>query len=181
MDATQGDVLAFWFQDLKPEQWFRPDIALDSAVSFRFGAIHAALERGVPDSWRGNGHAVLAGVIVLDQFPRNMFRGTSRAFATDAAALALSSEAIRLQFDRTLSVIERQFLYMPFQHAEDLDVQRRSIDLFAALGDANVLDYAERHRTVIARFGRFPHRNATLGRTSTAEEIEFLKQPGSSF
>ncbi|MCE9520925.1 MAG: DUF924 domain-containing protein [Alphaproteobacteria bacterium] len=181
MEATQSDVLAFWFEELKPEQWFKPDVALDTIVARRFGAVHATLERAVPESWRINGHAVLAAVIVLDQFPRNMFRGTARAFATDGAALALSTEAIRLQFDHALSAIERQFLYMPFQHAEDLDVQRRSVDLFAALGNANVADYAERHQAVIARFGRFPHRNAILGRTSTAEEVEFLKQPGSSF
>ena len=176
-----GDILDFWFGQLKPAQWFKPDAALDTEVGRRFGTVYDELQREVSGAWRNGARAFLAAVIVLDQFPRNMFRGTPKAFSTDAAALALSAEAIEGEFDRSLSTIERQFLYMPFQHAEDRAVQARSIALFEALGDASVLDYARRHRAVVEQFGRFPHRNEILGRTSTTEEIEFLRQPGSSF
>jgi uncharacterized protein (DUF924 family) len=119
-------------------------------------------------------------VIVLDQFPRNMFRGSARAFATDALALAAARSAVERGFDRLLSPTERTFVYLPFEHAEDLASQRRALALFRARDPDNV-EYARRHYRIIARFGRFPHRNAILGRESTAEEIEFLKRPGSSF
>jgi uncharacterized protein (DUF924 family) len=117
---------------------------------------------------------------VLDQFPRNMFRGTPRAFSSDPMALAAARNALERSFDRLLSPHERTFLYLPFEHAEDLAAQRRALTLFEAL-DPNDMEYARRHYEIIARFGRFPHRNAVLGRESTAEEAEFLKQPGSSF
>ena len=120
-------------------------------------------------------------MIVLDQFPRNIHRGTPDAFASDATALALAAGLIAKGGDRELSEVERQFLYMPYQHAEDLSVQERSLELFRALGNANVLDFATRHRDIIARFGRFPHRNVIVGRASTPEEVAFLQQPGSSF
>lgn len=178
---TPSDILDFWFGQLKPAQWYKPDTALDAEIGRRFAAVYDNLQRDVTEEWRDSARGLLAAVIVLDQFPRNMFRGTPKAFATDAAALALSTGAIERQFDRSLSTIERQFLYMPFQHSEDRVVQARSVALFETLGDANVLDYARRHRAVIERFGRFAHRNAILGRQSTPEEVEFLKQPGSSF
>lgn len=176
-----GDILDFWFKQLKPAQWYKPDGALDAEIARRFASVYDELRLEVAKSWRVDVHGLLSAVIVLDQFPRNMFRGTPKAFATDAAALALSTDAIERQLDHPLSTSERQFLYMPFQHAEDRAVQDRSVALFDALGDASVADYARRHRAVIERFGRFPHRNAILGRASTQEEIEFLKQPGSSF
>ena len=175
------DILDFWFGHLKPAQWYKSDAVLDAEIGRRFAAVYSDLQRDVIDAWRDSARGMLAAVIVLDQLARNMFRGTPRAFATDGAALALSMEAIERQFDRSLSTIERQFLYMPFQHSEDRAVQARSVALFETLGDANVLEYARRHSAVIARFGRFPHRNAILGRESSAEEVEFLKQPGSSF
>lgn len=178
---TPSEILDFWFGHLKPAQWFKPDATLDAEIARRFAAIYDELKRGVADTWRGGARESLAAIIVLDQFPRNMFRGTPAAFATDAVALALSSEAIDRGLDRSLSAVERQFLYMPFQHSEDRAVQTRSVALFEGLGDESVLDFARRHRAVIERFGRFPHRNAILGRASTGEEIEFLKQPGSSF
>lgn len=117
---------------------------------------------------------------MLDQFPRNMFRGTARAFSTDPKALAAAGAAVGRGFDRLLSPVERAFVYLPFEHAEDLAAQRRSLALFEAL-DPNDMEYVKRHHEIIARFGRFPHRNAILGRESTPDEIEFLKQPGSSF
>jgi len=119
-------------------------------------------------------------VIVLDQFPRNMFRGTARAFSSDPAALAAARGLVERGFDRLLTATERLFAYLPFQHAEDLAAQRRALALVGAL-DAGLFEYARRHYEIIARFGRFPHRNAVLGRESTAEELEFLKEPGSSF
>ena len=123
----------------------------------------------------------LAAVIVLDQFPRNMYRGASRAFAADGAALSLAKEALMRGFDRELSIDERKFLYMPFEHSENPAEQARSMELFGTLESELDLDYARRHKEIIDRFGRFPHRNAVLGRISTPEEIEFIKEPGSSF
>lgn len=136
--------------------------------------------RGELDRWRSAPLASLALIVVLDQFPRNMFRGTSRAFASDPMALAAARNALERAFDRLLSPQERTFMYLPFEHAEDLAAQRRSLALFQAL-DPNDMEYARRHYEIIARFGRFPHRNAVLGRESTAEELDFLKQAGSSF
>jgi uncharacterized protein (DUF924 family) len=136
--------------------------------------------RGELDPWRATPLASLALLVILDQFPRNMFRGTARAFATDPRALAAAGSALARGFDRLLSPSERTFVYLPFEHAEDLAAQRRSLALFEAL-DPNDMEYVKRHYEIIARFGRFPHRNAVLGRESTAEEIEFLKRPGSSF
>jgi uncharacterized protein (DUF924 family) len=178
---TPGTILDFWFGEIRPAQWFKPDAALDAEITRRFGAVYEELSTGVAEAWRFGAREILAAVVVLDQFPRNMFRGTPKAFATDAAALVLAERSIERGADRLLTQIERQFLYMPFQHSEELAVQERSIALFEALGDASVLDFARRHHAIVKRFGRFPHRNAVLGRASTGEEIAFLKQPGSSF
>ena len=123
----------------------------------------------------------LAAVIVCDQFPRNMFRGTPRAFATDSKALTIANAAIAKGYDAALTQSQRQFLYLPFEHAEDAASQARAVELFAPLGDAELTKYAEAHKAIIDRFGRFPHRNAVLGRVSTPEEVAFLKEPGSSF
>ena len=123
----------------------------------------------------------LAAIVVFDQMPRNMFRGSPRAFATDEKALAIADAAIARGFDAGLTRDERMFCYLPFEHAEDREAQARCVALMSALGDPELTKWAEAHKAVIARFGRFPHRNAVLGRTSTPEEIEFLKRPGSSF
>jgi len=136
--------------------------------------------RGALGHWQATPLAALALVIVLDQFPRNMFRGTSRSFSSDALALSAARSLVDRGLDRSLSKVERSFAYLPFMHAEDLASQRRSLWLFHAL-DPEGIEYAKRHYEMIARFGRFPHRNAVLGRESSAEETEFLKQPGSSF
>ena len=135
----------------------------------------------VPESWRTTARGMLAAVIALDQFPRNLYRGDPRAFAADPAALALATEAVERGLDRAMSIDERKFLYLPFEHSEDPAVQARSVELFAALEDEDTLGYALRHKEIIDRFGRFPHRNEVLGRESTPEEIEFLKEPDSSF
>lgn len=172
------DVLEFWYDLLKPVQWWKRDEAVDAEIVSRFGALYERLADDVPVSWLATPRGRLAAVIVLDQFPRNMFRGDRRAFASDARALEIAMDTIASGDDTTLTREERSFLYMPFQHCEDRAIQVRSVGLFEALGDADQLDFAVKHKQIIDRFGRFPHRNAVLGRESTAEEVEFLRQPG---
>ncbi|MCP5289182.1 MAG: DUF924 domain-containing protein [Burkholderiaceae bacterium] len=188
---------AFWFlpdtgagtaAGFRPE-WFRKDPAFDESIRARFGPLverALTLPAGAPPAWGAAPDDVLAEILVLDQFPRNLYRGQPRAFAGDARALALALALIARGDDRRLRPLERLFAYLPLEHAEDLALQDRSVDLFSALaagheGFGEVLDYAERHRDVIRRFGRFPHRNAALGRASTPAEVEYLAQPGSGF
>jgi uncharacterized protein (DUF924 family) len=175
------EVITFWFDELGPETWFRKDAKLDATIEERFGAIYEELKSGVPTAWLDTSRGVLAATLVLDQFSRNMFRGEEVSFATDAAALALAKRAIAEGLDAKLPPTQRWFIYLPFQHAEDSADQARSIELFTALGNPSALDFALRHQAVIDRFGRFPHRNAILGRQSTEEEKAFLEEPGSSF
>jgi len=160
--------------------WFTKSEPFDAEVRRRFLPLWEKASRGELDRWRSAPLASLALIVVLDQFPRNMFRGTPRAFSSDPMAIAAARSALERSFDRLLSPHERTFMYLPFEHAEDLAAQRRSLALFEAL-DPNDMEYARRHYEIIARFGRFPHRNAVLGRESTAEEVTFLKQVGSSF
>ena len=181
MIATPEDVIRFWFEELSPDDWYGPPPRVDAEIAARFGETYEALKDGVPPAWLDDPEGALAAILVLDQFPRNMFRGAPQAFATDARALALSKRAIDQGLDMKLPPEKRCFVYIPFQHSEDLAVQRRSLELFTALGNPENLDFARRHEAIIARFGRFPHRNEILGRESTPEEEEFLKQPGSSF
>ncbi len=172
------EVLHFWFEELQPDLWFTRNEPLDATIRQRFLPLYEQLAQQVPPAALSTARGALAAVIVLDQFPRNMFRGAPRAFATDDQALAIASQAIRASLDRQLPPLQRQFLCMPFQHAEDPATQARSIELFAGIG-AETLDFAQRHKAIIDRFGRFPHRNAALGRPSTPEELEFLKtHPG---
>jgi uncharacterized protein (DUF924 family) len=175
------DVLRFWFEETRPKQWFEKDGAFDAQVRRRFLALHEALAAQPNEALLQNARTALAAVIVLDQMSRNMFRATSRAFATDAKALELADAAIALAFDGGLTKDQRMFLYLPFEHAESRAAQARSVALMGGLGDPELTKWAEAHKVVIDRFGRFPHRNAALGRASTPEELEFLKQPGSSF
>jgi uncharacterized protein (DUF924 family) len=179
--AWIDDVLDFWFTRLTPEEWFATSPAVDADIGRRFGDLHAGFAKQLPEAATGSARGVLAAVIVLDQFPRNIFRGSPRSFATDDVALELAETAIRRGLDGELAALERQFLYMPFQHSEDPAVQTRSLEIFAALGDPNILDFARRHWEIIDRFGRFPHRNQILGRESTDDEASFLREPGSSF
>lgn len=180
--ARIGEVLDFWFGELGPEDWFQGGEAVDARIRERFLDLHEALrDEGVPESWRSAARGLLAAVIALDQFPRNLYRGDPRAFAADEAALGLAKKALARGFDRSMTEDERKFLYLPFEHSEDPAEQARSVALFSALGDASGLDYAVRHKAVIDRFGRFPHRNEALGRSSTPREIEFLREPDSSF
>ncbi len=185
------EVLDFWFGgEGGPgygefrEAWFRKDPEFDRKVRARFEDLHEAAAAGLLEGWREEARSCLALVIVLDQFPRNMFRGDPRSYATDRMAQEAAEYAVDRALDRELPAFQRMFLYMPFMHSEDLEHQRRSVELFRALegvAEADSAGYAVRHMEIIERFGRFPHRNEILGRQTTPEEAEFLTQPGSSF
>ena len=179
--AEAIEVLAFWLGEVPPERRFVVDAALDAQIRQRFGALHERLSMVVPDDWRASPERLLAAIIVLDQFSRNLHRGSPRTFACDPAALALTKDAIERGFDKQLRGDQLQFLYMPLMHSEDAADQALSVELFATIGNDEAYDYALQHKAIIDRFKRYPHRNAVLGRESTPEEIEFLKQPGSSF
>jgi uncharacterized protein (DUF924 family) len=174
-------ILHFWFHEIPREAWFQKDELFDQRLQERFLARHEHVATLPTLDCLVDAESAIAAVIALDQFPRNMFRGTPRAFATDAKAFAIADRAIESGFDARLSKDQRTFLYLPFQHAEDPAVQARAVQLMAGLQDAELDNYAVAHKDIIDRFGRFPHRNAILGRISTPEEIAFLSQPGSSF
>jgi uncharacterized protein (DUF924 family) len=175
------DVLRFWFEETGPKQWFEKSDALDAEVRRRFLELHETLTARPSHALLADARMALAAIVVLDQMSRNMFRANPRAFAADSKALGLADAAIAQGFDSGMTKDERMFLYLPFEHAESREAQARSVALMAGLGDPELTKYAEMHKIIIDRFGRFPHRNAVLGRPSTPEEIEFLKQPGSSF
>ena len=171
------EVLKFWFERDR-KAWFEKDPAFDAQIRARFQPLYESAAAGKLAGWNDGPPGSLALVIVLDQFPRNMFRGTARAFAADPAALETARLIVDRGWDQSMSADERLFAYLPFEHSEALQDQELSLKLFA--GNAN-FEWARRHWEIIRRFGRFPHRNAALGRASTPEEIEFLKQPGSGF
>ena len=176
------EVLGFWFAEGRQAQWFESSGSFDSECRRVLLPHLEALRAGRYASWRREPRGCLASCILLDQVPRNVYRGTPRAFALDAEARALTRHALKEGFDRALSDVERVFLYLPLEHSEDLTDQQDCVRLIAALGAKNEwLSYAERHLEVIRRFGRFPHRNAILGRESTEEELAFLKEPNASF
>jgi uncharacterized protein (DUF924 family) len=172
------DVLDFWFGTLESEQWWKRDDKVDIEIATRFASVYDRLANAIPAHWLSSPRGQLAAIIVLDQFPRNIFRDHQRTFVTDAKALDIAGKAIAAGDDMKLSQVERGIMYMPYQHSEDGAVQERSVELFTALGDDLQLDFAIMHKQIIDRFGRFPHRNKILGRDSYPEEIEFLKQPG---
>ncbi|MEM1256208.1 MAG: DUF924 family protein [Cyanobacteria bacterium P01_H01_bin.21] len=189
MNTQSQSVLDFWF-GVPPgayhQQWFRKDSDFDAEIKTLFEGIYWTLLESSSDSWLTTPKESLAKIVVLDQFPRNMFRNTPQSFAADAQALTAAELAIERGYDRQLLPVERLFLYTPFEHSEKLAYQNLSVKYFDTLVSdapelASSLDYARRHREIIAQFGRFPHRNNILGRQSTAEEIAFLQQPGSSF
>lgn len=181
MQAQADDVLHFWFKELTPAQHFTADPAVDGDIAQRFAAAWEAARRCELWTWRATPRGRLAEILVLDQFSRNIHRGTPLAFAQDALALALAQELVAGQHDRALSAEERAFAYMPYMHSESLALHDQAMLLFNQPGLENNLQFEVRHRDIIARFGRYPHRNAVLGRESTAEETAFLSQPGSSF
>ncbi|HUA80367.1 MAG TPA: DUF924 family protein [Dyella sp.] len=184
-------VLAFWFDPANKENWFATNRDFDAAIRDRFAPTLQLAIEGKLNDWAGDPQGWLALLIVLDQFPRNLYRRDPRAWAQDLPAQQLALWGIEEGFDRRLSPTERVFAYMPLEHAEDIRLQRRCVALLQTLCDelpvqerhryTDFLDYARRHETVIARFGRFPHRNAVLGRTNTSEEQRYLDQPGAGF
>jgi uncharacterized protein (DUF924 family) len=190
-DAQQ--VLDFWFgrpgdaEYHRPrEQWFRKDDAFDAQIRDRFGALIERALVGELQSWAAHPASAVAQILVLDQFTRNVYRGTARAFSGDIRALAAAQALVDSGADRAMPGVRRQFVYLPFEHSEELAMQDESMRLFTQLARdepslADLMTWADKHRVIVARFGRFPHRNAMLGRDSSTEEIEFLKQPGSGF
>lgn len=175
------DILHFWFEELKPQQHFSKDPALDQAMRQRFGGTLEAAARCELFGWRTSAQGRLAEILVLDQFSRNIFRDTPRAFAQDALALVLAQELVAGGLDQALPVAQRVFAYMPYMHSESPTIQEQAVRLFAQPGMESNLGYAQRHKAIIDRFGRYPHRNQVLDRASSAPEIAFLGEPGSSF
>ena len=175
------DILNFWFKECTPEQWFEKDYAFDNLLEERFaGTVELALE-GKLDNWTDSGNGFLALIVLLDQFTRNIFRDTPRSFSGDEKALSLSFRCTENGYLFNGDVHRRHFMLMPRMHSEDITVQNDSLLLFKKLNIDDVYDYAVQHRDIVARFGRFPHRNSILGRSSTKDELEFLEQKGSSF
>ena len=174
-------MLHFWFTELSPKQHFAKDAALDEAIRTRFGATLEAAARCELFAWRAATQGRLAEVVVLDQFSRNVYRDSPRAFAQDALALALAQELVASGQDRSLPLAQRSFAYMPYMHSESALVHAQAVALFSQPGLEDSLRSALRHKAIIDRFGRYPHRNAVLGRSSTPEELAFLSEPGSSF
>lgn len=181
MSHAHADIIRFWFTEIDRALWFRKDADFDRLLDERFGALHAQACLGELSAWRDTPHGRLAEIIVLDQFSRNLFRDSAKAFAQDGMALVLAQEAVRTGADAALAPQERVFLYMPYMHSESAAIHQTAVELFTRNGIADNLDYELKHKAIIDRFGRYPHRNAVLGRTSTPEEIAFLQEPGSSF
>lgn len=183
MKDFQKDILDFWFVETKAPQWFQVNDDFDQAVIERFSEPYDMGARGEFDDWQNNADGALALCILLDQMPRNMFRGTPKAFATDKRALVIAKYALSKGLDQVLSQQKRRFVYLPFEHSENINDQKRCVELFEKMKDDDPLgyDYALRHLRVIEKFNRFPHRNKILGRDNTPEEEEYLAQPDAGF
>lgn len=183
MKDLQKDILDFWFVETQPQQWFQVNEEFDQLIKDRFGGAYDKAVAGSYDDWQNNADGALALCILLDQFPRNMFRGTPKAFATDKKALIVSKYAVSKGFDQVLSVEKKRFLYLPFEHSENMNDQRTCVELFEKIKEDAPMGYtyALRHFEVIDKYGRFPHRNEILSRISTPEEEEYLAQEGSGF
>jgi len=175
------EIITFWFEEISQTQWWKKDVQFDELIASRFSAVHGQASRSELNSWRDTAEGRLAEIIVLDQFSRNIYRDYPLSFATDSLALALSQEAIRAGADKEVAEGMRSFLYMPFMHSESAAIHKEAVSLYEAYGNEGNLNFELRHKAIINRFGRYPHRNEILGRESTAEEIEFLSHPGSSF
>ena len=181
MTISYNEVTKFWFEEIKPEQRWKKNAEFDAVIAKRFGDVHEKATRGELKFWRRNALGTLAEIIVLDQFSRNIFRDTPSAFASDELALEAAKEAIEKGYDKELDINYRSFLYMPFMHSESTNVHEIAMKLFNQKGLEGSYDYEVKHKNIIDRFGRYPHRNEILDRESTSEEIEFLKGPDSSF
>jgi uncharacterized protein (DUF924 family) len=174
-------VLRFWFEETDQKAWWRPDPAFDEEIRRRFTELHACACQGELSGWRATSRGRLAEIIVLDQFSRNLFRASARAFAQDLAALVLAQEAVAAGAHLALEPEQRVFLLLPYMHSESHEIHAVAESLFRAFTPSPNHDFELRHKAIVERFGRYPHRNEVLGRTSTPEELEFLAQPGSSF
>lgn len=175
------EVLDFWFEQHGPEDWFAKNPEFDAKIRARFGSLHAVAVRGELDNWADTPEGALALILVLDQFSRNLYRNSAKAFASDAKVLRLARQVMDRNLVNGFGARERVFIFLPFEHSEDPRDQELSVKYFAPYADKIYVDAAEKHKAIIDRFGRFPHRNAALGRESTPEEIAFLAEPGSSF
>ncbi len=171
-----SDLLNFWFDELKPEDWFSGNPTVDTRIRDRFAALYDRLCESIPDEAFKDPRTALAAIILYDQFSRNLFRGSAKAFETDALALSIARHALDNDFEAQMTKNEKTFLYLPFEHSEVLADGERSVSLFAGLGDPMLSDYAVEHRDILARFGRYPHRNKPLERENTADEVAFLKE-----
>lgn len=179
MKINYEEIVDFWFEELSPDLWFAKDDDLDNMMRKRFKEIHSRAERGELYFWRNQPHGRLAEILLLDQFSRNIYRGTSRAFKNDAVALILSQEMILLKLDQELDKEKRKFIYMPLMHSESRFIHEAALPLFESFGDSELLRYEILHKEIIDKFGRFPHRNKALSRTCSREEENFLTQhPG---
>jgi uncharacterized protein (DUF924 family) len=183
MRDSRHEILHFWFAETEPAQWFQKNEAFDDEVRHRFLATYKMARDGMCDDWKQNAEGCLALILLLDQFPRNMFRDRPEAFATDGKALVVAKFTISRGYDQVLPFVQRRFVYLPFEHSENLADQKRSVQLFETMEDEDplALEYARRHLKVIEQFGRFPHRNKILGRDNMPEEDEYLAQPGAGF
>jgi len=179
--ATPDEILSFWYEESTPKQWFMKDDAFDAAIATRFKDTVEAALAGQLDRWVDNAEGCLALILVLDQFTRNIFRNSPRAFSGDEMASALSLRCVERGYIEHDTEEYRTFMLMPMMHSESIEIQDRSLPLFKKWTPEQVYEYAVKHRDIVARFGHFPHRNSILGRPSTPEEVEFLKEPGSSF
>ena len=175
------DILDFWFSAETQPHWFAKSDEFDAIIEKNFKNVHLQATQSELWTWRQHASGRLAEIIVLDQFSRNLYRQSAQAFAHDAMALSLAQEAVQQGLDQQLPAEQRAFLYLPYMHSESKLIHEEALKLFAALGNPINLDFEKKHKVIIDRFGRYPHRNAILGRESTAEEIEFLKQPNSGF
>lgn len=176
-----NDIIEFWFSELKPSQWWHKDVAFDAMIKTRFGQLHDQAKSGELFHWRDTALGSLAEIIVLDQFSRNIYRDQPESFLYDPLALALAQSSINKGFDKDLPQTERSFMYLPFMHSESVRIHEEAIKLYEALGNKANLAFEIKHKEIIDRFGRYPHRNTILGRVSSDDEIAFLKQPNSSF
>lgn len=180
-NTTAEEVLDFWFNELSPADWWKKSDDFDALIKRRFLTVQQSAVQGECFSWRESAQGRLAEIIVLDQFSRNIFRDTPQAFASDTMALVLAQEAIASAADIKLTSVEKPFLYMPFMHSESLIIHEVAVALFTDNGVQANVDFELKHKVIIERFGRYPHRNIILGRVSTEEEVSFLQGPNSSF
>jgi len=178
---SPDSILNFWFNEITPKQWWAQSDELDQQIKSRFSDVHRAASCCELYSWRETTAGVLAEIIILDQFSRNIYRNHPYAFASDALALALAQTAVAVKIDHEIDNMQRAFLYLPYMHSESQMVHKVAVSLFSKQGMEENLNFELQHKAIIDRFGSYPHRNDILGRTSTAEEIDFLKTPGSSF